>query len=67
MLPDRISNPGPLTYESGALPMLHTCISKNGSILCYSAMILRKLLTKRGNSDWKYAFLFLFVIENLTY
>ena len=22
MLPDRVSNPGPLTYESGALPML---------------------------------------------
>ena len=21
MLPDRVSNPGPLTYESGALPM----------------------------------------------
>ena len=21
MLPDRISNPGPLTYESGALPI----------------------------------------------
>ena len=36
MLPDRVSNPGPLTYESGALPIalrgpavLHryTCIS----------------------------------------
>ena len=23
MLPDRISNPGPLTYESGALPQSH--------------------------------------------
>ena len=22
MLPDRVSNPGPLTYESGALPIL---------------------------------------------
>ena len=21
MLPDRVSNPGPLTYESGALPL----------------------------------------------
>ena len=38
MLPDRVSNPGPLTYESGALPIalpgpamtvleLFTCIS----------------------------------------
>ena len=35
MLPDRVSNPGPLTYESGALPIalrgpaymvyFHTC------------------------------------------
>ena len=24
MLPDRVSNPGPLTYESGALPS-HEC------------------------------------------
>ena len=23
MLPDRVSNPGPLTYESGALPIAH--------------------------------------------
>ena len=22
MLPDRVSNPGPLTYESGALPIV---------------------------------------------
>ena len=27
MLPDRVSNPGPLTYESGALP------SKYGDII----------------------------------
>ena len=37
MLPDRVSNPGPLTYESGALPIAlrgpamvrpvsHTCV-----------------------------------------
>ena len=31
MLPDRVSNPGPLTYESGALPIalrglaIHSC------------------------------------------
>ena len=25
MLPDRISNPGPLTYESGALPIALRC------------------------------------------
>ena len=26
MLPDRVSNPGPLTYESGALPIASLCI-----------------------------------------
>ena len=25
MLPDRVSNPGPLTYESGALPWYDMC------------------------------------------
>ena len=39
MLPDRVSNPGPLTYESGALPIalrgpahvhLHTCLLASG-------------------------------------
>ena len=32
MLPDRVSNPGPLTYESGALPIAlrgPTVISQN--------------------------------------
>ena len=36
MLPDRVSNPGPLTYESGALPIalrgMHQCC--NMYILC---------------------------------
>ena len=27
MLPDRVSNPGPLTYESGALPIRNVCNS----------------------------------------
>ena len=29
MLPDRVSNPGPLTYESGALPRIE--VLANGS------------------------------------
>ena len=29
MLPDRVSNPGPMTYESGALP-----IAQHGPALC---------------------------------
>ena len=32
MLPDRVSNPGPLTYESGALPIaLHGLAGKQKS------------------------------------
>ena len=41
MLPDRVSNPGPLTYESGALPIalhgpagLSQCILDRQSNLC---------------------------------
>ena len=33
MLPDGVSNPGPLTYESGALPIaLHGPAQENGCI-----------------------------------
>ena len=28
MLPDRVSNPGPLTYESGALPIFNILIEQ---------------------------------------
>ena len=31
MLPDRESNPGPLTYESGALPIALRGPAENGS------------------------------------
>ena len=31
MLPDRVSNPGPLTYESGALPMSPLMYLNKGS------------------------------------
>ena len=40
MLPDRVSNPGPLTYESGALPIAlhgpakHSIISMSYSVMC---------------------------------
>ena len=32
MLPDRVSNPGPLTYESGALPIALRGPALGGSI-----------------------------------
>ena len=35
MLPDRVSNPGPLTYEAGALPIA----------LCGPALLLKMLTT----------------------
>ena len=34
MLPDRVSNPGPLTYESGALPIA-LCGSAGGSVVVH--------------------------------
>ena len=37
MLPDRVSNPGPLTYESGALP-----IALRGPACTYIKQILNK-------------------------
>ena len=36
MLPDRVSNPGSLTYESGALP-----IALQGPALCVGILILK--------------------------
>ena len=40
MLPDRVSNPGPLTYESGALP---TALRGPGT-LCGHALYLYQVL-----------------------
>ena len=46
MLPDRVSNPGPLTYESGALPTALRGPAKkkkigiNFSIICDTVMVL---------------------------
>ena len=42
MLPDRVSNPGPLTYESGALPIAlrgpATAFVKASVLFSYSAV-----------------------------
>ena len=40
MLPDRVSNPGPLTYESGALPIAlrgqaSSCVKSFGLKVCF--------------------------------
>ena len=44
MLPDRVSNPGPLTYESGALPIaLRGPARTNGKVLVLGVPILSAL------------------------
>ena len=37
MLPDRVSNPGPLTYESGALPIALRGPAANSKAMAYCA------------------------------
>ena len=49
MLPDRVSNPGPLTYESGALPIAlrgPAVKEGNGKSVCISPCLV--------NSDFSY-------------
>ena len=41
MLPDRVSNPGPLTYESGALPIALRGLTNPDEML--STSIFRRL------------------------
>ena len=48
MLPDRVSNPGPLTYKSGALP-----IALRGPAKCMIDVSFQSLLnTLSGVFDW---------------
>ena len=58
MLPDRVSNPGPLTYESGALPIalrgpavmqlyIMTGWERTGQMLCIVDTSLSVLMTLR--------------------
>ena len=47
MLPDRISNPGPLTYESGALPI--ALRGPTGEVINQSATGAGGLGIIRGN------------------
>ena len=41
MLPDRVSNPGPLTYESGALPTALRGPARSGKIACIDERLKR--------------------------
>ena len=56
MLPDRVSNPGPLTYESGALPIAlrgpsNLVILRNFCIVGYGVCVI--------NSSHSYQWMFL--------
>ena len=55
MLPDRVSNPGPLTYESGALPIaLRGPAPTIGTVGFYSAVLCSKdanRITNREDPD----------------
>ena len=61
MLPDRVSNPGPLTYESGALPIAlrgpathndKTSLEKNtGSLLFHVHSVYSRLSLPRNRQD----------------
>ena len=41
MLPDRVSNPGPLTYESGVLPIALRGPAANVVIICLNQHTMR--------------------------
>ena len=44
MLPDRVSNPGPLTYESGVLPIALRGPA-NSMCLCYIRWVMQRPFT----------------------
>ena len=49
MLPDRVSNPGPLTYESGALPI---ALRGPAPFFHYGASYMRATSTVKTLSFW---------------
>ena len=49
MLPDRVSNPGPLTYESGALPIA----LRGPAPVLYDRWLCALMLTKKDTTDTK--------------
>ena len=56
MLPDRVSNPGPLTYESGALPIALRSPAVTGDnvpVLLKKWGHLRKKWGKNGTVIWR--------------
>ena len=53
MLPDRVSNPGPLTYESGTLPIaLRGPAVRYGLKYCLKGQLNSKQPTNQLKSHW---------------
>ena len=50
MLPDRVSNPGPLTYESGVLPIALRGPALENWVLLFKALLIS--LTKLSVKDF---------------
>ena len=48
MLPDRVSNPGPLTYESGALPIAQRGPADSVESVCGATVLV---LCSLSNND----------------
>ena len=51
MLPDRVSNPGPLTYESGALPIALRGPAKDVNFNALHSVIMNDFLKERNSAN----------------
>ena len=58
MLPDRVSNPGPLTYESGALPIAYRAPLKQPQKNLYHSVWKEKLILQQNYPRLRYLWLF---------
>ena len=55
MLPDRVSNPGPLTYESGALPIALRLVSEISYAMTLSVRLCLSLFMTEIAFKWVYS------------
>ena len=69
MLPDRVSNPGPLTYESGALPIAlrGPAVTDKDTKIRYKAYFdtLLELSWRNCSSEGLYIYLFIYLWRNM--
>ena len=56
MLPDRVSNPGPLTYESGALPIALRGPQSRSKPEFYGVLLYKNSEEIIGKNDFPYHF-----------